>query len=87
MDRDELARIFYGTGPAPWPWATDCPVRFDVWQAYAGTWPEGAEHRLDVILTINEEHGTRRVLDRLAPLTACAAVAGGGFVCREAHAR
>ncbi|GAA4878700.1 S8 family serine peptidase [Actinomycetospora straminea] len=80
MERDELTPIFYGTGPAPAPWATDCPVRFDVWQAYAGTWPQGTERRLDVILAINEEHGTRRVLDRLGTIPACAPVAAGGFV-------
>jgi hypothetical protein len=35
MDRDELAAVFYGTGAVPAPWATDCPVRFDVWLAFA----------------------------------------------------
>jgi hypothetical protein len=75
MDRSELEAIFYGEGSTPPPWATDCPVRFDTWLAFAqidkkerndileGNLPE---RRVDLILTINAEHGVRRVLDHLA---------------------
>lgn len=66
MDRDELAEVFYGKGAVPALWATDCPVRFDVWLAFAQPGPEGPLRREDLILAINEEHGVRRVLDRLA---------------------
>ncbi|WP_200302183.1 S8 family serine peptidase [Streptomyces adelaidensis] len=35
MDRAELLAVFYGEGPVPVLWATDCPVHFDVWLAFA----------------------------------------------------
>ena len=35
IDRESLYRIFYGDRPPPPPWATDCPIRFDVWLAFA----------------------------------------------------
>ncbi|MDX3519712.1 S8 family serine peptidase [Streptomyces scabiei] len=35
MDRSELLAVFYGTGPVPVLWATDCPVHFDVWLAFS----------------------------------------------------
>ena len=35
MERDELAAIFYGDEERPAVWATDCPIRFDVWYAFA----------------------------------------------------
>src|SRR3954449_12233572 len=54
MDRNSLARIFYGDGPVPAVWATDCPVRFDVWNAFAKPTPPGSHGRVDVILAINE---------------------------------
>ena len=64
MNRNELETIYYGEGPALPTWATDCPVRFDTWLAFA------QDHALsppqvDLILTINEEHGVQRVLDHL----------------------
>jgi hypothetical protein len=31
VDREELSRTFYGEAPPPPPWATDCPIRFEVW--------------------------------------------------------
>lgn len=65
MERAELATLFYGEREVPAPWATDCPVRFDVWAAFAHSGPEGLRRQVDVILAVNEEHGVRRVLDRL----------------------
>jgi hypothetical protein len=35
VDRESFARVFYGEGPVPPPWATDCPVKFEVWLRYA----------------------------------------------------
>src|SRR3954471_12326131 len=35
MDRDTFSRVFYGDGDVPPPWATDCPVKFEVWLEYA----------------------------------------------------
>ncbi|MEV5439412.1 S8 family serine peptidase [Streptomyces sp. NPDC052682] len=39
MDRADLMAVFYGEGPVPVLWATDCPVHFDVWLAFAGPPP------------------------------------------------
>ncbi|QFQ96864.1 S8 family serine peptidase [Streptomyces phaeolivaceus] len=39
MDRAELLAVFYGEGPVPVLWATDCPVHFDVWLAFASPPP------------------------------------------------
>ncbi|SOD77809.1 S8 family serine peptidase [Streptomyces stelliscabiei] len=39
MDRTELLTVFYGEGPVPVLWATDCPVHFDVWLAFAESPP------------------------------------------------
>jgi hypothetical protein len=82
MERSELATFFYGTGELPVPWATDCPVRFDVWAAFARSGPQGRDHQVDAILAVNEEHGARRILDRLRadvtlPLNP---IAAGSFV-------
>lgn len=83
MDRDQLAAMFYGTGPVPVVWATDCPVRFDVWNAFAAA--GGPERRVDVILAVNEEHGTRKVLDELHKVQMGHAnpIASGSFVSAE----
>lgn len=82
MDRDQLAGIFFGEGAEPVPWATDCPVRFDAWWAFAQPSPQGPQHLVDLILTVNEEHGVRRVLERLvqAPLATAQPIAAGSFV-------
>jgi Subtilase family len=82
MDRDELAAVFYGTGAVPSPWATDCPVRFDVWLAFAQLGSDGLQRRVDLILAINEEHGVSRVLDHLRALNVMEAnpIAAGSFV-------
>ena len=80
MKREELAAIFYGKGRTPIPWATDCPVRFDVWLKFAEPILTRGD-RIDVILGVNEEHGARRVLDLLmqhAP--ASEPLAAGSFV-------
>lgn len=85
MDRDVLAAVFYGEGSLPAVWATDCPVRFDVWHAFAAATPPGADGRVDVILAINEEHGARRVLDHLQSLQLGEShpIASGSFVSAE----
>jgi len=82
MDRDQLAGIFFGEGAEPVPWATDCPVRFDAWWAFAQASPQGPQHLVDLILTVNEEHGVRQVLERLvqAPLATAQPIAAGSFV-------
>jgi hypothetical protein len=85
MDRNTLASVFYGEGPVPVVWATDCPVRFDVWNAFAKPAPAGSGGRVDVILSINEEHGSRRVLDHFQDLQLydCNPIASGSFVSAE----
>jgi hypothetical protein len=82
MDRDELAEQFFGTGAMPAPWATDCPVRFDVWLEYAKPDPQGPFRRVDLILAINEEHGATRILTRLEPVKhyEYQTIVAGGFV-------
>jgi hypothetical protein len=79
MERKELATIFYGEGRIPYTFATDCPVRFDVWLRFAQTTQKG-EKRVDVILDVNEEHGVRRVLDLLRVTPMSNAIAAGSFV-------
>ncbi|MBZ3903399.1 S8 family serine peptidase [Streptomyces griseiscabiei] len=88
MDRAELLAVFYGEGPVPVLWATDCPVHFDVWLAFAGP-PTPApaappsSYRQDLILAVREEYGVERALERLRRLRlteACRPVAAGSFV-------
>lgn len=79
MKREELAVIFYGESRTPSPWATDCPVRFDVWLKFAQLSRSG--DRVDVILAANEEHGVRRVLDLLMKAApASQPIAAGSFL-------
>ncbi len=83
MDREELAAVFYGEGRVPPPWATDCPVRFDTWLAFAQPSAEALGRRVDVILAVNEEHGVRRVLDHFSNLGLLGLIdpiAAGSFV-------
>lgn len=80
MDRDELSAIFYGADPVPPAWATDCPVRFDVWYAFAQPRPEGLARRVDLILAINEEHGLANVLATLRQWPNAQPIASGSFV-------
>jgi hypothetical protein len=82
MDRDQLAEIFFGERAEPAPWATESPVRFDAWWAFAQPSPQGPQHLVDLILTVNEEHGVRKVLDSLvqAPLATAQPIAAGSFV-------
>lgn len=68
MERDELAEVFYGEGALPEVWATDCPVKFDAWLAFAQAEQPDPERRVDVILEVNEEHGPRRILEHWASL-------------------
>ena len=87
MEREELTAIFYGDEERPAVWATDCPIRFDVWYEFArdGSAPRPAR-RVEVIIAVTEEHGPRRVLEWLkdratAPQAAFEPIAAGGFVC------
>ncbi|MBT2456849.1 S8 family serine peptidase [Streptomyces sp. ISL-86] len=82
MDRDELAAVFYGEGPVPHPWATDCPLRFDTWLAFGQPSPAGPERRVELILAIREEHGVLRVLRHFDSLGMddCQPIAAGSFV-------
>jgi hypothetical protein len=83
LDRKRLARLFYGTGQMAYPWATECPVKFDVWFELARRERGGAEKRADLILSVHEDHGVRRVLDVLREnglFTTAQPIAAGSFV-------
>ncbi|MDG6101939.1 S8 family serine peptidase [Dactylosporangium aurantiacum] len=83
MDRKRLARLFYGAGQVAYPWATECPVKFDVWFELARRERGGAEKRADLILSVHEEHGVRRVLDVLREnglFATAQPIAAGSFV-------
>ncbi|WP_328875621.1 S8 family serine peptidase [Streptomyces sp. NBC_00287] len=83
MDRKTLEGLFYGKGPRPVPWATDCPVRFDALLALAQSSEDGTEPREDLILAINEEHGVLQILQRfrtLDMLDECRPIASGSFI-------
>lgn len=56
--RAELANVFYGEGPVPPPWATDCPIKFEVWLDYAHN---PLQHRADLILALGEQHSVAEV--------------------------
>jgi len=62
MDRREFTRIFYGEGAVPPPWATDCPVKFEVWWSYAEVGPSTP---LDLILATGEQHGATDIITYL----------------------
>ncbi|MBE8472126.1 S8 family serine peptidase [Streptomyces justiciae] len=68
MDRKKLEELFYGKGPRPVPWATDCPVRFDALLALAHPPEDATEPREDLILAINEEHGVQQILQSFRDL-------------------
>jgi len=80
MNHDDLAEIFIGKRAEPAPWATDCPVRFDAWWEFAQPSSVGPQRLVDLILTVNEEHGVRRVLNRLQSLATAQPIAAGSFV-------
>lgn len=83
MDRTRLEELFYGKGPRPVPWATDCPVRFDALLALARFPEDAAETREDLILAINEEHGVQQILQRFSNLNMmndCQPIASGSFI-------
>jgi subtilisin family serine protease len=87
MDGERLAGVFYGVGPTRSPWATDCPVRFDAWLAFAQQTAEGLEQRVDLILEVNEEHGVGPILRNFAarditPASAQALAVAGFVVAR-----
>lgn len=60
MDREGFSRTFYGEGPVPAPWATDCPVKFEVWWRYAHSPPP---EPVDLILALGEQHVVGAVFD------------------------
>ncbi|MCD7442480.1 S8 family serine peptidase [Streptomyces lincolnensis] len=87
--------MFSGEGPVPVLWATDCPVRFDVWLAFARPSASGGARagpepwlgweagRQDLILAIREEYGVERVLERFQSrglMETCRPIASGSFV-------
>lgn len=83
MDRKRLEELFYGKGPRPVPWATDCPVRFDALLALAHSPEDATEPRVDLILAINEEHGVQQILLRFKNLNMmndCQPIASGSFI-------
>ena len=95
VDRADLAAVFSGEGPVPVLWATDCPVRFDVWLAFARPSASGGARagpepwlgweagRQDLILPIREEYGVERVLERFQSrglMETCRPIASGSFV-------
>jgi hypothetical protein len=63
MDREQFSRVFYGEGPVPPPWATDCPVKFEAWWAYARS-PPGAP--VDLILAVGEQQSVARVFEHIS---------------------
>ena len=63
MDREQFAAVFYGEGPVPPPWATDCPVKFEVWWKFA---QDGANDPVDLILAVGEQQSVVRVFEYLA---------------------
>lgn len=63
MDRDEFSTVFYGAGPVPPPWATDCPVKFEVWWRYAQVQPGTP---VDLILAVGEQQSVVRVFEYLS---------------------
>lgn len=65
VDRRQFARIFHGPGYVAYPWATECPVKFDVWYELARRERGGAAKRADLILSVHEDHGVRRILEIL----------------------
>lgn len=74
--------LFYGRQSSPPPWTTDCPVRLDVWWEFAQPSPYGLGRRVDLILTIREDHGVADVLRQLQvhDLPHARPAAVGGFV-------
>ncbi|MEU6393635.1 S8 family serine peptidase [Streptomyces sp. NPDC046939] len=79
MDGSQLERAFYGPGPAPEPWVTECPVTFDAWSAYALHGASG--RRVDVILAVHQDHGSQAVVAHLvAHATADARIVAAGAV-------
>jgi hypothetical protein len=67
VDREQFSAVFYGDGPVPPPWATDCPVKFEVWWKYAQV-PPGEP--VDLILAVGEQQSVVRVFDYLGQFPA-----------------
>ncbi|MEU6378989.1 S8 family serine peptidase [Streptomyces sp. NPDC046909] len=83
MERQRLEELFYGKGPRPVPWATDCPVRFDALLALAHVPEDATQPREDLILAIDEEHGVQQILQRFRNLNMmgdCQPIASGSFI-------
>jgi hypothetical protein len=87
VDREDFSSIFYGTGPVPPPWATDCPVKFEVWLKYAQQ-PRG--QAVDLILALGEQHVVADVFNHIRIFAAAGLVSGnrrpvlsGGYIAVE----
>ncbi|WP_432956134.1 S8 family serine peptidase [Micromonospora haikouensis] len=82
MQRTELAKLFYGPADQPHPWATDCPISFDAWLNLAKLGTNGEAVRSRLIISVDEELGTRGVLDVLHRGTNLRGriFASGGFI-------
>jgi len=65
MERNELARVFFGDGNVPPPWASECPVKFDAWEVLAQPSTQGIAREADLILTVAEQWGVSSVLEQL----------------------
>src|SRR5690349_9774512 len=62
MDREQFSQVFYGEGPVPAPWATDCPVKFEVWWAYSQS---TADDPVDLILAVGEQQSVALVFEHV----------------------
>ncbi|GAA2666324.1 S8 family serine peptidase [Actinoplanes palleronii] len=80
LTREELTALFNGDESVPPPWATDCAVKFDVWLEFSKPSEWGLNRRIDLILSIHEDHGTGDVVERLQNLDRARPIATGGFV-------
>ncbi len=87
VDREVFSRVFYGTGPVPPPWATDCPVKFEVWLKYAQQ-PFGQS--VDLILALGEQHVVADVFNHVRNFGAPGLLSGnrrpvlsGGYIAVE----
>ncbi|MER7275583.1 S8 family serine peptidase [Dactylosporangium sp. NPDC000244] len=75
VQREQLARVFYGDVLAPSPWATDCPIKFDVWWAFA---QHEIGQRVELILTNSEDDDGQETFVQLSEKTG--SIAMGGFI-------
>jgi hypothetical protein len=65
MRRSDLAALFFGPPSQPYPWATDCQIKFDTWLELAKLGPGGRPNRAKLIISVDEEFGVRDVMEDL----------------------